>query len=614
MDYLEKYQIFLNENKREKNIDDAKINGLILRYACEEATDYAILIKGEWGVGKTFLVKNSIIPYLKQNNIRYKDVIYISLYGIKDLQELENRMMNCIIERHVKNNKVVKKLTDYSKILVDSLNEKTLIINSIKFFQEISNYMWIFDDIERINFAIMDLFGCVNELVEHKNVKVLLIANDMKLSENHTINNNQYGEMKEKIIGQEICYTPNLRKVIEKICQNEEIGTIKKIIKRNKNMLVNTMKKFRCKNLRTLKFCIFNLKIICNQVEESQLIQKDTQFLNNFIDKMFEYLMHICILYRGNNKLFDWSNLMGYTGMISLNVNEQNIEIFGFRFIDDLVKDSIISIKSLEKMYISYKKQAEYKLYQKGSAYDIVTNFAGREDSLVVKGIEKMNIEIRENLHDVELYNKILRYLLELKSAGYNATLIDDVIINMENNIKNYVGNERVCFIPFSLFGEKNSIEFEKTFSKWKKIMNNRVIDNRKNEFKKMITLENFGNSFYEYCKRDKYQFQTNKSFFSSIDTRYFLYLIKSASSSDILNCIRGINFIDVRNDFIRPHMQYEKENKLKYYYKNDLKELIQLKDGIIKLLDENMEIGKRYLIKKLISCVESWIVELEQN
>lgn len=264
MDYLEKYQIFLNENKREKNIDDAKINSLILRYACEEATDYAILIKGEWGVGKTFLVKNSIIPYLKQNNIRYKDVIYISLYGIKDLQELENRMMNCIIERHVKNNKVVKKLTDYSKILVDSLNEKTLIINSIKFFQEISNYMWIFDDIERINFAIMDLFGCVNELVEHKSVKVLLIANDMKLSENHTINNKQYGEIKEKIIEQEICYTPNLRKVIEKICQNEEIGTIKKIIKRNKNMLVNAMKKFRCKNLRTLKFCIFNLKIICN--------------------------------------------------------------------------------------------------------------------------------------------------------------------------------------------------------------------------------------------------------------------------------------------------------------------------------------------------------------
>ena len=296
--------------------------------------------------------------------------------------------------------------------MVESLNEKTLIIDSVKFFQEISNYIWVFDDIERVNFSVMELFGYINELVEHKNSKVILVANEMKLLENTAINKEQYSQIKEKIIGGEICYTPNLRAVIEKICCGEKDNAIKKIIKRNKNMLVNTIKKFKCKNLRTLKFCISNLRIILNQIEKSQVIQNNIQACNDFVDRILKYLIHICILYKENYCLFDWKNLLGCTSMITLKANEQSVEILGFRYVDDLIRTSMISIKEVEKMYISYKEKIEYKLYQKGSAYDIVTNFIGRSDCVVIDGIKQMNIEIINNLHVIELYDKILQKLL----------------------------------------------------------------------------------------------------------------------------------------------------------------------------------------------------------
>lgn len=104
MKSLEEYQFFLNENKKGKNISDKEVNELVLRYITEKDANYAILIKGEWGIGKTFLIKNSVISYVKQKSDKHKNVIYISLYGIRDLQELENRMMNSIIESNVHEN------------------------------------------------------------------------------------------------------------------------------------------------------------------------------------------------------------------------------------------------------------------------------------------------------------------------------------------------------------------------------------------------------------------------------------------------------------------------------------------------------------------------------
>ena len=44
-------------------------------------TDYAVLLNGRWGSGKTYFVRNSMIPLAKELGLT---PIYISLYGIQD--------------------------------------------------------------------------------------------------------------------------------------------------------------------------------------------------------------------------------------------------------------------------------------------------------------------------------------------------------------------------------------------------------------------------------------------------------------------------------------------------------------------------------------------------
>ena len=84
---------YISEKKKEKYITDEKICELILNYIKKENTEYAILIDGKWGVGKTFFVKNTLETKLQKEIKkfgRYKGIIYISLCGIRYINQLEN--------------------------------------------------------------------------------------------------------------------------------------------------------------------------------------------------------------------------------------------------------------------------------------------------------------------------------------------------------------------------------------------------------------------------------------------------------------------------------------------------------------------------------------------
>ena len=59
-------------------------------YIQEEKSDYAIMLNGLWGCGKTYFVKNELIDDLEDKFNR--DVVYISLFGINNLDDLYNNI------------------------------------------------------------------------------------------------------------------------------------------------------------------------------------------------------------------------------------------------------------------------------------------------------------------------------------------------------------------------------------------------------------------------------------------------------------------------------------------------------------------------------------------
>lgn len=611
----EKLDEHIREKKKEIYITDEEICELILRYIRKENMEYAILIDGKWGVGKTFFIKNSLKVKLQKEikkTCRYKGIIYMSLYGIKDITQLENKIIYSIIENGILSNnerKTSKMLINGAKTYINSLEKKDSIMDLIKMFQEISKYIIIFDDLERCMISITELLGYINELIEHKNVKTILIANEDKMAEvESSYQNKEYYEIKEKLIGEVIYYNPNIEIILDYICDEEKEQLISRIIKDNKYKIIEIMQKFNYKNIRTLKICISKFKTIIEKIEEVKSTYKnyDEDVYNKLLDNILIYLLHVTIMYKENIKLYDWSTLLGSFGLINLTIRDDKIEILGFKFVDKLVQYSIIDLEDIEKVLDIYNKKDQNDIYGKGSPYEVVTNFFGKKDNEVEEALKEMKNEIKDDMYMIDLYSKILCYLLEIRYAKYDEIIIKDIINLMEYNIKNNKNNCITEFIPCTLGYNTEKPGYYDTLKEWETYDRERVIKNRKEKSKEILNQTNWGRKFKEYCENDKNEFERNKSFFSSIDDKELLNNIKYSDSQNILEFIRGINI--VHNFKYIPKEQKE----LKNYYKGDIDSILRIKKEIEKIKDINMEKGKKYLINELLEILENWINDLK--
>ena len=83
----------------------------ICDYVRKPYTDYAVMLNGEWGSGKTYFWNNKLrsrLESIKVNGKNYK-TIYMSLYGINSLEEISKKIfivMNPNLNKSIK--KIVK--------------------------------------------------------------------------------------------------------------------------------------------------------------------------------------------------------------------------------------------------------------------------------------------------------------------------------------------------------------------------------------------------------------------------------------------------------------------------------------------------------------------------
>lgn len=77
-----------------------EIKDIIIDYLKNDKSNQAILIDGEWGSGKTFFIKEKIIPEIKEKHTDVP-VYYVSLYGISSSNEIHNLVSSQITEKYI---------------------------------------------------------------------------------------------------------------------------------------------------------------------------------------------------------------------------------------------------------------------------------------------------------------------------------------------------------------------------------------------------------------------------------------------------------------------------------------------------------------------------------
>ncbi|EGO9005884.1 hypothetical protein D2A86_13640, partial [Enterococcus faecalis] len=161
---------------------------------------YALQIDGEWGVGKTYFIKNNVIDKLKEKN-NYP--VYFSVYGFNNLNDLKRELFYQIISELGSNKNILasisklnRKFKKFSNIVDDSkLKSFGLIsdwilesynnakLNSSATEQSIVIFI---DDLERVSKEIdlKDLLGFIlNELLEKMKCKVIILSNNLEISD-----------------------------------------------------------------------------------------------------------------------------------------------------------------------------------------------------------------------------------------------------------------------------------------------------------------------------------------------------------------------------------------------------------------------------------------------
>ena len=294
----------------------------ILDYVRSDYTDYAIMINGEWGSGKTHFWNNKIkkkIESMQLNGKRYT-TIYMSLYGISNLEEISKKIF---IETTQLMDKNLRKfmqangqttIPEYAKTGLDMANFFGVTQNGDKVdyadFFSTDDKVLCFDDLERANVDVIDILGYINNFVEHDHIKTIIICNEKELSTKLKSSNlemktfiatylldkqgelnkadkpmvekirdkiehvfdkaNDYERIKEKLIGETFEYAPKFDYIINGILlRYENVPDLIRFLRENTRLIIATFERSGTRNLRILKHSLNDFKKIFNMVNKS---------------------------------------------------------------------------------------------------------------------------------------------------------------------------------------------------------------------------------------------------------------------------------------------------------------------------------------------------------
>ena len=296
-------------DKRRMETPDMQIDKIITDYVSTKDTDYAIMIDGEWGAGKSWYWENVLTEQIKRLPTRdnssdkpsYYKVAKISLFGIGSADDLRIKIFDetstFFANRYVKTGAkltgmVLNKVASFFN--VSETNAKDVSDLLSEFWVNLDHYVLCFDDLERIKPSLLiELLGYINTLVEQDKVKVVFICNESELK--HI----DYHKYKEKIVRFTHTIKADISKMVVEFAKERNEDYSKYLIDK-KGFIASVFQKGNCSNLRTLKY---NLDIFEHiyEIIGATIHSDNEHHVNAIADYMLLLSMVYSIEYRRDN-------------------------------------------------------------------------------------------------------------------------------------------------------------------------------------------------------------------------------------------------------------------------------------------------------------------------
>lgn len=471
---------------------EQQVRDEVLRYIDDSSYNYAILIDGEWGSGKTYFISN-ILSHEIEEREKGKDnprtIKYVSLYGCKTMHDVQENIAWTFAENardkiKDKANWGTKGENISNNILLSSKKIGNAILK--KFMPETSLYeiasdwlnlgafIFIFDDLERCDCSLNEVFGFLNELVEHENTKVIIVANEKEISgvaepkylelqyqislderiqwpndEQRgcrrgttttsliSINeldrrrkllfpqkdaNVNYKKIREKLIGTTLRYEPNVLPILTKIIQDSQYSEeIKELLLEKVKMFSATMDYYHHHNLRTFQFFLSKVSYLLDRFAE---IEFDEEYRRNILNHIISETFSLAVKLKANYQPKRENSLGLGNEQDAVSTTIKNYVDKG-EFIFDIFKKDVLTIQEELKASIP-KDDAYYLLYQQ--YYFHTQEWCEAQLEIILNQLQNCR-------YPVSFYGKIIIATQRLMDLGFDVQYMQRIKEAMKTGI-----------------------------------------------------------------------------------------------------------------------------------------------------------------------------------
>lgn len=223
-----------------------------LRYPPE----FAILLTGKWGAGKTYLV-NSIVAEAAGKGRR---LLSVSMYGLSSRREIDEAIA---LARYpwLATERTSRRPSPRDIVGMPHGSEDRGVPVGVP-----SADGYIFDDIERSSMPITDVLGYINRLVERDGRKVVIVANEDKIFER--ADGKDFQLSKEKVIGRTLTVRPDFGAAYDAFLAALESDGARQFLEQAAGEVRAIYEQSRTGNLRVLQQTLWDFERVYGALDE----------------------------------------------------------------------------------------------------------------------------------------------------------------------------------------------------------------------------------------------------------------------------------------------------------------------------------------------------------
>ena len=244
-----------------------------------QAPNYAVLISGPWGIGKTFLVKKILKEQFKDDPTGYT---YVSLYGLTSSEQIDI----ALLEAHFPAWRLVKAAGRVTDSLLKTFGlDFNADIKPADILKKDKERLYVFDDLERCAMTVDEVLGYINRFIEHHECRVVIVAN-----ENEIKDQDSYASKREKLIGKVLQAQPVTEEALADFISKLKSKATRELLTSRTTEKLAVYSQSGFNNLRILQQSLWDFERLAKAIDPSYFDLKDpiTALLQLFLALSFE--------------------------------------------------------------------------------------------------------------------------------------------------------------------------------------------------------------------------------------------------------------------------------------------------------------------------------------